>query len=166
MGEINLESKWEGIVNTPKCPSVLKDFSANICDEKNVAGIVPTHRFYDEDCKCTLYEILGMFPKNYGTNLVSNGFKYKEQVNRMYIKMRETGVIARINNRYGRIKSNINNFRNRYSEPYNVVDEGVMFDHVKLIVVAYFMFMPIILIVLLIENIIHKYRLWKSNRII
>lgn len=78
--------------------------------------------------------------------------------------MRETGIIARINNRYGRIKNSINNFQNRYSKPYNVGDEGVMFEHVKYIVIAYFMFLPIPLIVLLIENIIHKFRLRKSNK--
>lgn len=161
---MKLEPRWEGIVNTENCSIVLKDFCAKICHQKNVAAIVPTHLLYNRNIKCPLYEILGMLRREYGTNLISNGFKYKEHFNRMYIKMRETGIIARIHNRHGRIKSSINNFRNRYSKPYNVADEGVMFEHVKYIVIAYFMFLPIPLIVLVIENIIHKFRLRKSNK--
>ena len=78
-------------------------------------------------------------PKDYGTNLVSNGFIYKnKQVNRNVQKMSKTEIIAKIIICYGRIKNSINNFQNRYSN-----------------VIAYFMLLPIPLIMLLIENIIH-----------
>lgn len=67
---MKLESKSEGIVNTQNCLVVLKDFSAKICQQNNVAGIMPTHLLYNKDIKCLLYEILVMLPNEYGTNLI------------------------------------------------------------------------------------------------
>ena len=76
--------------------------------------------------------------------------------------MQEVGVVDRTTKRSGIKKDSLKNFQDHYSDRYNVQDEGVMFDHVKIIVIGYFMFLPIPLIILLIEIMIHKYR----NRIL
>ena len=105
-----------------------------------------------------MFELSGFFPSSYGTILISKGFKHKEKLNHAYMKMREVGIIDRMSKRYGMKKDPVKNFQDHYSDKYNVQDEGVMFDHVKFIVIGYFMFLPIPLIVLLMEIIIHKYK--------
>ena len=72
--------------------------------------------------------------------------------------MQEVGIVDRMSKKYGMKQDPLKNFQDRYSDKYNVQDEGVMFDHVKIIVICYFMFLPIPLIVLLMEIMIHKYK--------
>ena len=105
-----------------------------------------------------MYELSGFFPSSYGTVLISRRYKHKEKLNHAYIKMREVGVIDRMSKKFGMKKDPLKNFQDHYSDKYNVVDEGVMFDHVKFIVIGYFMFLPIPLLVLLMEIVIHKYK--------
>ena len=97
-------------------------------------------------------------PSSFGTILVNQGFKYKEHMNRFYLRMREVGIIKRLSRKYKTIKDPLINFQNHYNERYVVEQYGVMFEHVKLIIISYFAFLPIPLIVLLMEIIIHKYK--------
>ena len=96
-------------------------------------------------------------PSSDGQLLVSQSFKYKEHANRFYLRMREVGIIKRLSQKYTIEKDPLINFQNHYNDRYVVEQDGVMFEHVKIIVMAYFAFLPIPLIVLLMEIIIHKY---------
>ena len=145
-------------MNPPACTHALTNFHNNICKLNNVALIFPVNQFYSKYVKCPVYELSGFFPNSYGTLLISKGFKHKEKLNHAFMKMREVGIVDRLSKKYGRKKNSLKNFQNHYNDKYNVVDEGVMFDHVKFIVIGYFMFLPIPLLVLLMEIIIHKYR--------
>ena len=150
--------KWKGILNPPICISVLSSFHNQICNMKNVAVIYPTNQYMEYLIKCPVYEVSGLFLNTYGSFLVSKGFQQKEKINQAYTRMREVGIIERMSKRYGMKKDAVKNFQDHYSDKYNVQDEGVMFDHVKIIVIAYFMFLPIPLLVLLIEIVVHRYK--------
>ena len=105
-----------------------------------------------------MYELSGFFPSSYGTVLLSRRYKHKEKLNHAYLKMREVGIIDRMSKQFGMKKDPLKNFQDHYSDKYNVQDEGVMFEHVKFIIIGYFMFLLIPLIVLLIEILVHKYK--------
>ena len=145
-------------MNQPACTQVQFNFHEKICGFENVAAVYPANQYYSTLVKCPVYELSGFFPNVHGTVMLSQGFKHKEKLNQAYIKMQEVGIVDRISKKYNMKKDPVNNFQDHYSDKYNVQDEGVMFDHVKFIVIGYFMFLPIPLLVLLIEIIIHKYK--------
>lgn len=116
---------------------------------------MPEYAFIDRLSKCPIMELTGFFPKNMASIVVSYGFKHKEKFNVMYLRMFETGIIDRNAKRYGRSKDPIRNFQKHYDEKY---ENAVMFDHVKLFVYCYFVIFNIVLIVLLFEILIHKYK--------
>ena len=145
-------------MNTPACDNIYEDLYKNICSKKNVAVVLPRKQYYAEYAKCAIHELKGFIPSVYGSIMVSNGFMHKEKFNRMYLKMRETGIIDRINKRSQLKKGLGSTFVDPYKKSYNVMKEGVMFEHMKIIIVSYFMFLSIPLLVLLIEIIIHKYK--------
>ena len=153
-----LYPKWKGILNPPICSHVLSKLEDSFCGLNNVALIFPTNQFYDGQIKCPVYELSGFFHKQYASFPVSKGFKHKEKFNQAYLKMQEVGIVDRVTKISGMKKDPLKNFQDHYSDKYNVVDEGVMFEHVKIIVIGYFMFLPIPLLVLLIEILIHKYK--------
>ena len=153
-----IEPKWNGILNPTVCFDVIDHFHDQICELKNVAVVYPTNQFNDSRIKCPIYELSGLFSNAYGSFLLSKGFKSKEHINHAYLKMREVGVVDRMSKKYGIKKNHQKNFQDHYSDKYKVHVEGVMFDHVKIIVIGYFMFLLIPLIILLIEIMIHKYR--------
>ena len=93
-----------------------------------------------------------------GSIIVNRGFKYKEQINRFYLKMNEFGIIKRANTFFKRVKNPLQNFQDNYRNRYNVIDEGVMFEHIKLIVYGYFLFLIIPMMVLILEILYHKYK--------
>ena len=109
---------------------------------------------------CTVIELSGpdYIPSSYGQLLVSKGFKYKEHMNRFYLRMREVGIIKRLSQKFKTVKDPLINFQNHYNERYVVEQDGVMFEHVKFIIISYFAFLPIPMIILLIEILIHKYK--------
>ena len=125
---------------------------------KNVAVVLPTNQFNDSRIKCPIYEISGLFSSSHGSFMISKGFKQKEKLNQAYLKMKEVGIVDRMSKKYGMKTNELKNFKDHYNDKYNVQDEGVMFDHVKIIVIGYFMFLPIPLVILLIEILIHKYK--------
>ena len=145
-------------MNPPACAHALTNFHTNICELNNVAIVVSVNQFFSEYVKCPVYELSGFFPNSYGSLFISQRFKHKEKLNHAFLKMREVGIVDRLSKRYGRKKNPVKNFQDHYSDKYNVQDEGVMFEHVKFNVIAYFMFLPIPLIILVIEIIIHKYK--------
>ena len=150
--------KWNGILNTPICPYVLSNFRNNFCESNNIAAIFSQNQFMGNDIKCPVYELTGFLPNQYNTLLISKGFKHKEKLNQAFIKMREVGIVERMSKQFEIKKNPLKNFQDHYSDKYNVVDEGVMFEHVKIIVIGYFMFLPVPLVILLIEILIHKYK--------
>ena len=137
----------------------------NICEVENVAALIPETKYIDSNMNCTVMELSGpdYIPSSYGQLLVSQGFKFKEHANRFYLRMREVGIIKRLSLKYKQLKDPLINFQNHYNERYVVEQDGVMFEHVKLIVITYFAFLPIPLIVLLIEILIHKYKTRLQN---
>ena len=80
-----------------------------------------------------------------------------QSMNHAYLKMREVGIVDRVTKMSGMKKDPVKNFQDHYSDKYKVQEEGVMFEHVKIIVIGYFMFLPIPFLILLIEIIIHSY---------
>ena len=155
-----IQPKWKDIINPPMCKDFMKKYTENICKDNNVAFIHPIHMFIGKRVKCPVMELKGFFRPEAGTLLVNQGFKYKEQMNVKFLRLRETGIIERNLKRFGMTKDPLYNFQDRYSEKYNVQVDGVMFDHVKYIVKMYFSFLPIPIIVLLMEIFIHKHRAW------
>ena len=145
-------------MNQPVCPKVIHKFHDHICKEKNVAVIYPANQYLGNRIKCPIYELSGVSPNSYGTHMLSMGFKHKEKINQAYVKMREVGIVDRLSKRYQMNKDPLRNFQDHYSDKYNVQDEGVMFEHVKIIVIGYFLFLTIPLIILLLEIMIHKYK--------
>ena len=144
-------------MNTPKCENLV-NLHSYMCKTKNLAVVHPMNQFYSRFLNCPIYELSNFLPDEYGSIMTRKGFKHKEKINQAYLKMREVGIVDRMSKRYGMKKDPLKNFQDHYSDKYNVVDEGVMFDHVKFIVIGYFMFLPIPLLVLLIEILIHKYK--------
>ncbi|CAO1423181.1 unnamed protein product [Diamesa serratosioi] len=153
-----IHPKWKDILNPPMCKDFMTKYTENICNDNNVAFIYPTHMFNGQDVKCAVMELKGFFSSEYGSIAVNQGFKYKEQMNVAFLKLQEVGIVDRTVKRFGIKKNPLNNFQDPYSEKYNVQDEGVMFDHVKYIVIIYFSFLPIPMAILLIEIFIHKYK--------
>ena len=145
-------------MNPTVCSDVIDHFHDHICELKNVAVVYPTNQYIDSRIKCPIYELSGLFSSSHGSFMLSKGLKQKEKLNQAYLKMREVGVVDRMSQKYGMKKDSLKNFQDHYNDRYKVEDEGVMFDHVKIIVIGYFMFLPIPLIILLIEIMIHKYR--------
>ena len=145
-------------MNPPSCAHVLENFHDKICELNNVAAVYPVNQYFWKLVKCPVYELSDFFQNSYGSLILSNGFKHKEKVNHAFLKMREVGIVDRVSKQFGMKKDPLKNFQDHYSDKYNVVDEGVMFDHVKFIVIGYFIFLPIPLVILLIEILIHKYK--------
>ena len=145
-------------MNPLACAHALTHFHEKICELNNVAIVIPVNQFYSKYVKCPVYELSGFFPNSYGSLLISRRYKHKEKLNQAYLKMSEVGIVDRLSKKYAVKKNPVKNFQDHYSDKYNVVDEGVMFEHVKFIVIGYFMFLLIPLIVLLIEILIHKYK--------
>ena len=150
--------KWKDILNPPMCEDFMKNYPENICKYNNVALIYPISSFEGKRVKCPVMELKGFFNPEPGTIVVNRGFKFKDQMNVAFLRLREVGIIKRIIERYGIGQDPLYNFQDRYSEKYNVQDEGVMFDHVQYIIIIYFSFLPIPLVILLIEILIHKYK--------
>ena len=153
-GEIH--PKWSGILNPLLCRNAIPEFHDLICELKNVAVVYPKNQYFNNRIKCPIYELSGFFLNAYGTLRISNGFKSKEKLNQAYLRMREVGIIDRMSKKYGLKKDALRNFQDHYSDKYKVHIEGVMFDHVKIIVIGYFMFLTIPLTTLLIEILIFK----------
>ena len=137
---------------------MLSKFHDKICETDNVAVVYPENQYMGNRIKCPIYELSGFFSNAYGSLMLSKGFQHKEKLNQAYLKLREVGIVNRLAKSNGINKNPVKNFQDHYSDKYNVQDEGVMFDHVKFIVIGYFMFLPIPLVILLIEIIIHKYK--------
>ena len=145
-------------MNPPLCTPIIEDFHGEICKHDNVAVVLSKHQYYWRLLDCPIYELSGFLSDAYGTLLVSKRLKHKEKINQAYLKMREVGIVDRLSKKHRMKKDPMKNFQDHYSEKYKVQEEGVMFEHVKIIVIGYFMFLPIPLIILLIEIIIHKYK--------
>ncbi|CAO1423104.1 unnamed protein product, partial [Diamesa serratosioi] len=162
---LKIDVKWEGVLNPPVCASIYKDYHKSICEFENFAALIPDTDFIDSKINCTVMELSGPdYVKSSDSALLVNlGFKYKEHANRFYLRMREVGVVKRLSRKYKTKKDPLINFQNHYNKRYVVEQDGVMFEHVKLIVLSYFAFLPIPLIVLLMEILIHKYKTRKSN---
>lgn len=105
-----------------------------------------------------MYEFNDFFTKQYASIIVSKGFKGKEKLNQAYLKMQEVGIVDRVSKRFEMKNDPLKNFQDHYSDKYKVHEEGVMFEHVKIIVIGYFLFLPIPVIILLMEILIHKYK--------
>ena len=145
-------------MNPPVCESVLLDYLNRLCELDNVALIYPENQYLGHQVKCSVYELAGFFPSSYGSLMLAKRFKHKEKLNHAYMKMREVGIVDRLSKKFEMKKDPVKNFQDHYSDKYNVIDEGVMFDHVKFIVIGYFMFLPIPLVILVIEILVHKYK--------
>lgn len=158
-GSDKIDPKWKGILNPPVCRNAVAKFPSTFCDLKNVAVVYPTNQYtiVRNQIKCPTYELSEFYSNSYGTFLLSNGFKNKEKLNQAYLRMREVGVVDRASKKSGIKRDSLKNFQAHYSDKYNVQDEGVMFEHVKYIVIGYFMFLSIPLIILLMEIVTHKY---------
>lgn len=153
-----IDPKWNGILNTPDCDNIYEDIYTNICNKKNVAVALPRKQYDTEYAECAIHELKRFIPSVYGSIMISNGFKHKEKFNRMYLKMRESGIIERMNKK-SQLKSEFDSsFVDPHKKPYNVMKEGVMFEHMKIIIVSYFMFLSVPLLVLLIEISYFKYK--------
>lgn len=150
--------KWNNILNRPHCTALFQDFHGEICQHDKTAIVHAKQQYYWRHINCPVYELTGFFPHSYGSLIVSKRCKQKERVNQAYLRMQETGIIDRTSKKYQQKQDPLNNFQDRYSDKYNVQDEGVMFEHVKIIVICYFMFLPILLIILGMEIMIHKYK--------
>ena len=129
-----------------------------ICKHDNVAIVRAKHQFYWNHVDCPIYELTGFFKNAQGSLMVSKRTKQKEKLNQAYLKMSEVGIVDRLSKKYGMKKDPLKNFQDRYNDKYKVQEEGVMFDHVRIIVIGYFLFLPIPLLILVIEIIIHKYK--------
>lgn len=94
----------------------------------------------------------GIFAKEYESLLIQNGFKYCEEFNHMYLLMQTSGIVKRTHSDFKtkKLKKNY-----EATEIYQVELERVLFEHVKLIVLGYFMIFPTVLIVLAIEMFHH-----------
>ncbi|CAO1360900.1 unnamed protein product [Diamesa serratosioi] len=149
--------KWKNILNPEVCQQYGSIYKG-ICANENLAFVCAANQFYANEIKCPVFELTGFFPCQYASFEVSKGFKHKEKVNQAYLKMQEVGIVDRVTKRSRMKKDSLINFQDRYNDKYNVQDEGVMFDHVKIIVISYFMFLPIPLLILLMEIMIHKYK--------
>ena len=152
-----ISPKWKEILNPPLCAPSFKDFHEEICKHDKVAIVYPNHQYYREYINCPVYELTEFFPNAYGTIMLSKRIKQKEKLNQAYIKMREVGIVDRMSKKYGMKKDPLKNFQASYNDKYKVHIEGVMFEHVKIFVIGYFMFLTIPLIILLMEIMIHKY---------
>ena len=104
----------------------------------------------------------GIFPKQHGSLMIQNDFKYREQLNRMYVLMQSSGIVQRAHSIFKTKKLKKNYEAKEY---YQVELEGVLFEHVKFILIGYFMVFPLVLIVLLFEIIQHRITLRKSSNI-
>ncbi|CAO1437890.1 unnamed protein product [Diamesa hyperborea] len=156
--ENTIQPKWKDILNPPMCKNFIQNYTKELCKENNFALIYPVHMFKGKYVKCPVMELNGVFQSEYGTTVVNQGFKYKEQMNVAFLRLRELGIVKRNIKRFGILKDPLRNFQDRYSDKYNVQDEGVMFDHVKYIIIIYFAFLPIPMTILLVEILIHKYK--------
>ena len=156
--EDDILPKWQGILNQPICAPAIYDFHDEICKHDNVAIVNAKHQYFWKFIDCPVYELSGFLSDAYGTLMLSKRSKQKEKLNQAYLKMQEVGIVDRLSKQFGMKKNPMINYQDHYSDKYNVQDEGVMFDHVKLIVIGYFLFLPIPLLILLIEIIIHRYR--------
>ena len=94
--------------------------------------------------------------------MIQNGFKYREEFNRMYLTLQSTGLVQRANNRYRKtvLKKNY-----KAKEDYQVELEGVLFEHVQLIFLVYSFIFPLVLMVLAIE-ILYYFKSMKKTAII
>ena len=145
-------------MNQPVCPNATYYFHDRLCKEKNVAVIYSANQYIGNRIKCPIYELSGMVPNAYLTHMMTKDFSHKEKINQAYVKMKEVGIVDRLSKKYQMKKEPLRNFQDHYSDKYNVQDEGVMFEHVKIIVIGYFLFLTIPLIILLLEIMIHKYK--------
>jgi hypothetical protein len=154
--------KWEEIVNPPECEGYATNaehfMREEFCKRKSIAVIMSANQFYEDQSKCKTMELIGdqYLKMEFGSILIHCSFKYKEQVRQKYIKMMETGIVARINRHYGNIK-NGRNFQKHYDEPYKVHIFGVTFEHVHLIVKGFFLLLLIGPIVCCCEIVHHKF---------
>ena len=80
--------------------------------------------------------------------MIQNGFKYREEFNRIYVRLQSTGIVHRANKKY---RTTILKHSYSAKENYKVELEGVLFEHVKLIFLIYSLIFPFVLIVLAIE---------------
>lgn len=92
--------------------------------------------------------------------MIQNDFKFREEFNRMYVLMQTSGIVQRAHSHYKK-KELKKNYETK--EYYQVELEGVLFEHVQLIILGYFMVFPIVLVILFIEIIHQKMSLKKST---
>ncbi|CAO1417813.1 unnamed protein product [Diamesa hyperborea] len=75
--------KFRGIYNEPVCKS--RQFSIeHICKNENVAEVWSLHQVEANRYGCKLIKMSGIFPKQYGSLLIQNDFKYREEFNRIF----------------------------------------------------------------------------------
>ncbi|CAO1407693.1 unnamed protein product [Diamesa hyperborea] len=156
-----LLEKYRGIYNEPKCKIINKNIH-KICDYDDIAVVWPVHQMPEYLIKCRLLKLSGIFSKSYGSVMIQNGFKYREQFNRMYVHLQSTGIVQRANKRY---RTTILKKNYKAKEDYQVELEGVLFEHVQLIFLVYSFIFPLVLIVMIIEILFHWRAMRKTARI-
>lgn len=65
--------------------SIVKKFNQNNLQTISFRNKIP----------CRLIKLTGVFPKLYGSIMIQNDFRYREQFNRMYIRMQTAGIVKR-----------------------------------------------------------------------
>ncbi|CAO1385876.1 unnamed protein product [Diamesa serratosioi] len=133
-----------------------------ICDYDDIAVVWPLHQFPEYLINCKLLKLSAIFPKHYGSIMLQNGFKYREEINRMYLRLQSSGIVQRANKKYRTTKLEKNY---KAKESYQVELEGVLFEHVKLIFLAYSLVFPLVLIVLALEILFKRLTLRMANKV-
>lgn len=87
--------------------------------------------------------------------MIQNNFKYREQFNRMYLRMQSAGIVKKAYELF--MNKNSNNIKKKYDakDHYHVELEGVLFEHVKLIFFGFSLVFPFVMIVLAIEIVVN-----------
>ena len=106
---------------------------------------------------CPIIQLKGIFKKGYHTNFIRNGFELREEINRMFIQMRSTGIVQRQERQFYKktLKKNYD-----IKREYKVYTEGVQFSQVKYIVIGYSAAILFALLIGVCENLHYriKYR--------
>lgn len=64
--------------------------------------------------------------------MIQNGFNYREEFNRIYMRLQSTGIVQRANKKY---RAKILKKNHNAKDNYQVEIEGVLFEHVQLLAI-------------------------------
>lgn len=157
-----VDTKWKKIVNPPTCEAFLnKNYYRNlyeiICNsDEKIAYVVPS--YFENNFKCSVVKLDYIIPKVYGDVMVHRGFRYKEQFNRMLIRMKAAGVLERITKSFdpkGKAARRLVDTSEEYKFEYNVETEGVMFLQIRYFVFFLFGSIACAFFILILEWIVY-----------